>query len=154
MNQDLDLLRSQGSNLKGGSMKQVPRIFILALCVACQAQSSLTPVVVTPEEAPFVEPTSTPDCQPVPGVSVKVEDQVLEMSGLQPGEKPTVFYSTENRIGAQRIELYNFAEGANSEGIFTYELGMLRVLEGDTTTVWDLRVVHSKGVACAQITVP
>src|SRR5687768_6856759 len=129
MNQDLDTLRSQGSNPKGGSMKQLSCIFILALCVACQAQSSTVPVVVTPEVAPFVEPTSTPDCQPVLGVSVKVEDQVLEMSGLQPGEKPIVFYSAENRNGAQRVESSNFAEGANSEGIFSYELGMLRVLD-------------------------
>jgi hypothetical protein len=135
-------------------LKQLSSIFILALCVACQAQSSPTPVLVTPQVAPFVEPTPTPDCQPVPGVSIKVEDQVLEMSGLQPGENPTVFYSAENRNGAQRVESYNFAEGANSEGVFAYELGMLPVLDGDTTTVWDLRVVHSRGVACAQITVP
>jgi len=154
MNQDLEVLRSQGSKPKGGSMKQLSSIFILALCVACQAQLSPTPMVVTLEVAPFVESTSTPDCQPVPGVSVEVEDQVLEMSGLQPGEKPTVFYSAENRKGAQRVELYDFAEGANSEGVFSYELGMLSVLDGDTTTVWDLRVVHSRGVACAQITVP
>ena len=118
MNQDLEVLRSQGSKPKGGSMKQLSSIFILALCVACQAQLSPTPMVVTLEVAPFVESTSTPDCQPVPGVSVEVEDQVLEMSGLQPGEKPTVFYSAENRKGAQRVELYDFAEGANSEAFF------------------------------------
>ncbi len=135
-------------------MKQLLSIFILVFCVACQVQSSPAPVGVTPEVAPFVEPTPTPDCQPVLGVSIKVKDRVLEISGLQPGENPTVFYSAENRKGAQRVESYNFAEGANKEGVFTYKLDMLRVLDGDTRTVWDLRVVHSRGVACAQITVP
>jgi hypothetical protein len=138
-------------------MKLLSGIIILVICAACQTQSIPTPAV-TVQEVPFVQPSPTPVCQAVSGVSIaivtSIEGRKLQVKGLIPGERPTVFYSAQNSLGAERIEAFDFAEGADSKGNFTYGLTDLTVLKGDTSTTWDVRVVHSRGVACAQVKVP
>lgn len=138
-------------------MKLLSSIFILVICAACQTRSIPTPAV-TVQEVPFTQPSPTPACQAVSGVSItivtSIEGRKLQVKGLIPSERPTVFYSAQNNLGAERIEAFDLAEGADSKGNFTYGLTDLTVLKGDTSTTWDVRVVHSRGVACAQVTVP
>ncbi len=146
-------------------MKQWAVLLIVTVCAACQTQvtSTVAPtqtiiVEVATSVAPRV-PTPTPDCLPVSDVSIDVQRTdggiiKLKAIGLEPGEKPFIFYSAQNSREGKRIEAYNFAQGADSQGVFTYTLEELQTLKGDTSTTWDVRIVHIRGVACVEITVP
>lgn len=127
---------------------------------ACLAQVTATPILEVPMEEPFVEPTATPMCQPFPGVTLetrRISDSTIELhvSGLQPGEKPSVIYSTSIRGKSSAMtEMYDFAEGADQYGEFSVDLPGLVPLEGQTSATWDIRFIHSRGVECATITLP
>jgi hypothetical protein len=144
-------------------------LFATVLCAACQAPVTLTTapastatpavVIVTAIVAPFA-PTSTPDCLAATGVVLAVirgnqNRYELQASGLKPGEIPVVFYSAQNSPGDMtRMEDWGFVQGADPEGKFSDELAQLRVLDGERSTTWDVRLVHARGVACATVVVP
>jgi hypothetical protein len=116
--------------------------------------------MVVSEEVPevyLVEPSPTPECQELPGVSIEIHmdnfKPQLTVRGLQPVEKPHILYSAANAESGAYGDLWS-AQGANEQGVFNYRLQPLEVLEGDTTTTWQLRVVHARGVACASIQIP
>ncbi len=109
--------------------------------------------------APPVEPTSTPDCLHADGVTLNVRrisdsSVELQVSGLEPGEMPFITYSTSDSGSSVRGEAGNFAQGANAKGEFIYKLGGLNPLTGQTSATWDIRLIHSRGVECATITLP
>jgi len=134
-------------------------ILWLSACTAPAAQPTDVPAIA-PTILPPTTPTATPDCQPAAGVTVTVQrltdtTALLHATGLQPGEIPSVFYSTSNGAGkSSRTEAWGFANGADAHGEFSFELHNLQPPEGQTTAAWDIRLVHRRGVACAQITVP
>ncbi len=109
---------------------------------------------------PPVTPSATPDCQPASGVALEVQRisntaALLKVSGLQPGEVPSVFYSTEiNGIGSRRGDAWGFAKGADEHGNFSLQLTSLVPLDGQSSATWDIRLVHKRGVACTSITLP
>lgn len=135
----------------------------IVLVVAAFAIACAPPVPVVIEEPmtePFVEPTPTPDCLHAEGVTMEVRrirdtTVALDVSGLQPGEKPTVIYSTSiaNKSSAM-TEMYGFAEGADENGEFSIDLPGLVPLEGQTRATWDIRFIHARGVECATVTLP
>lgn len=144
-------------------MKQWMLLADLILCSACQlsATPDSTPSVVeVPLTEPFVEPTATPVCQPANGVNldiVRLRDTTirLNVTGRQPGKKPSLIYSTSIAGEASTMgEMYNFAEGADEQGAFSVGLPGLRPLEGQTNATWDIRFIQSRGVECAMITLP
>ena len=97
-------------------------------------------------------------CQPSPGVTLetrRVSDSMVEMhaSGLEPGELPFVIYSTFSNTGGTMVEL-NYTRGADENGEFSFDLSELMPHKGQTSTTWDIRLIHSRGVACATITLP
>src|SRR3989304_6226815 len=142
-------------------MKQWLVWMTAALCAACQAKIAAT-VAPTPAVAVTavtvvapVAPTPTPDCRPASDVSIDVlrmDDGTIELRaiGLEPGEKPFVFYSAQNSNEGKRIEAGNFVQGADAQGVFSYKLDVLQTLKGDTSTSWDVRLVHTRGVACVE----
>ena len=80
---------------------------------------------------------------------------VLHASGLQPGEIPFVFYSTSiSGVGSKRGEAWGFAKGADERGEFSVQLTSLRTLNGQSEATWDIRLVHARGVACTEVTLP
>ncbi len=134
---------------------------LLKIAESLQTMPSAFPSpAVTVQVLPPTTPTATPDCQPVPGVTIEVQrlgetTAVLHVSGLQSGEVPFVFYSTSiNGVGAKRSEAWGFAKGADEHGEFSLELTGLQPLEGQTKATWDIRLVHARGVACTEITMP
>lgn len=137
-------------------------ILALAMFISgCLAQPPATSILVTevPMEEPFVEPTATPDCQPANGVTLEVRriratTVELHASGLQPGEKPSVIYSTSSDRASTWGEMYDSAEGADQRGEFSMDLPGLIPLEGQSSSTWDIRFIHSRGVECATITLP
>jgi hypothetical protein len=144
-------------------------LFVTLICAACQVPvaitaapvSTATPAVaiVTAIIAP-VAPTATPDCLAATGVLMAVlpgnnNHYELQVSGLKPGEIPFVFYSAQDSQGnLTRMEDWGFVQGADPDGKFSLELSQLRVLDGEPSTTWDVRLVHACGVACATVVVP
>ena len=133
------------------------------LKVADSLQSMPTTVpapAVTVQILPPITPTATPDCLPVSDVAINIQrvsdtTAILHATGLQPGEIPSVFYSTSiNGVDAKRGEAWGFANGADEHGEFSLQLTSLQPLEGQTKATWDIRLVHAHGVACAEITMP
>ncbi len=139
-------------------MGKIILLVLLVLCAACQAEAR-TPAVAT-EVAPYAAPSATPDCQPASGVTLEIRPVSnttvgLVAKGLQPGEVPSVFYSTEvGGVGSKRVEAWGFAKGADQNGNFSLELTGLTPLDGQSSATWDIRLVHTRGVACTRITLP
>ncbi len=146
-------------------------LFVTLVCAACQAPLTLTAApAFTPTPAVAVvtavvamvgaAPTATPDCLAATGVEMAVvlgndNRYELQASGLKPGEIPVVFYSAhDGRGNLTRMEDWGFVQGADPDGKFSLELSHLRVLDGEPSTTWDVRLVHARGVACAAVVVP
>ncbi len=136
------------------------RLDDLLIEIAESLQTISPTVVVTVQVMSPVSPTATPDCQPAAGVAIEVwrvsdTTAVLHASGLQPGEIPFIFYSTSiSGVGSMRGESSGFAKGADEHGEFSFELTGLQPLEGQARATWDIRLVHRRGVACTEITLP
>jgi hypothetical protein len=124
------------------------------LIAACQ--STATPIVII--DTPAQEANPIPACRPVEGVALDMrrlgDDQVrLHVSGLQPGEHPSLIYTTTaTEVVSSQVEMYDVVEGADAEGRFSIVLSGLRPL-GDNSATWDVRLIHARGVACATITI-
>ena len=155
--------RSPSCNMRWyAGMKRALVLILVAFCTACQTQTSSPVAPPSPEVTilPPVTPSATPDCQAAVGVTVQVlavtnHSVGLQVSGLQPGEIPFIFYSTAIRgVGARRGEAWAFARGADEHGDFSTELTGLQPLDGQSKATWDIRVVHRRGVACAEVTLP
>lgn len=133
--------------------------------VACQVRMIPvpTPVIEEAVEEPYVEPTATPDCQPSPEVMLEVQkidarSVRLHASGLQPGEVPRIIYGASAQGEGLYADEGEFRVGADDQGDFTHTLSGLELgrtaLDGPYTATWDIRFIHSRGVACATITLP
>lgn len=106
----------------------------------------------------FPAPTATPTCQPFSGVTFEVlrlyqSDVTLHATGLQPGEIPSVSYSASSN-NASSIGDAAFSTGADQNGVFSQPLRGLAPLPGQTHSTWDIRLIHSRGIECATITLP
>lgn len=133
--------------------------FAMFTIVCLMETTTVTPVIVEVKEEPFIEPTATPVCQHADGVTLDVRrirdtTVMLHASGLQPGERPTVIYSTFSNTGSAMAELGYFAEGADEYGELSVDLLGLMPLEGQISANWDIRFIHLHGVECATITLP
>lgn len=132
--------------------------FFIAACAPQITASTVTVVEMTVEA--FVEPTATPDCLHVDGVTLnvtRISDTGVELhaSGLQPGEIPFVIHSTSiSGVGGMSGESGKFVEGADAQGEFIFVLKGLIPLEGETSATWDIRFIHARGVECATVTLP
>jgi hypothetical protein len=139
--------------------KDPHRLDDLLIAIAESLQIIYPTAVVTPQVMPPVSPTATPDCQPAAGVTIEVQrlsntTAVLHARGLQPGEIPFIFYSTSIIGRSMRGEASGFVNGADEHGEFSFELAGLRPLEGQASATWDIRLVHRRGVACTEISLP
>ncbi len=140
-------------------LRPVLLCLLMSGITACAVAHTPIPAV-TAQVAPPQSPSPTPDCQPAAGVTMEVRRSgitkaTLQASGLEPGEVPVVFYSTVGIHGnSERVEAWNFAHGADPQGRFSFELDGLVPPEGQASATWDVRLVHRRGVACAQITLP
>lgn len=140
-------------------MKRWLLLLMTLLCGACQSQAASPTVAVTVQVVTLAAPTPTPDCQPAAGVSLEVHRPgygaiELQARGLVPGEKPSVFGSAQNSTEGRRFEEGPGTQGADAQGVFSDRLTGLQTLTGDISTTWDVRLVHARGVACIEVTVP
>lgn len=104
------------------------------------------------------EPSPTPAvCTPLPeGMTLTVtpltDTQIsLELSGLQPGETLHIIYRWEDFENTSQIESYGMPpvgeDGRYSETIEPQ-------LTGEGPYTWHIKVIHGRGVACTEITLP
>ena len=122
-----------------------------------------TPVVIT-QVLPPSTPTATPECTPLlPGMSLTVtalspSKAKVEMAGFQPGEQVTIIFYSDIVVSgghsrSSRVESLP-VEPVDASGRFTDVEGNLRRLPGAATNHWNVQVVHARGVACTDITLP
>jgi hypothetical protein len=133
---------------------------ITLFCTACHQQAAATEIpVVEVSTGTFEVPTATPDCQPANGVTMDIQrlsdsKLTLRISGLQPGEIPYIIYSTASARASRMITSGYAVTGASADGKFTIDQAGLIPPEGETSATWDIRLIHSRGVECATITMP
>lgn len=142
-------------------MKRWIILFFAVFTVACLIPATMTetPVVEESIEYTFTVPSATPDCRHASDVTLEVvhisnSTVELQVSGLQPGEKPSVIYSTHSNTGSSSGEMGDFAKGADENGEISIDLPGLIPLDKQINSTWDIRVIHVRGVECATITLP
>jgi hypothetical protein len=136
-------------------------VTVIALfCTACQTQAAATEIPVVEVSTGMYEiPTATPDCQHADGVTLDIQrvshkGVILHISGLQPGEVPYIIYSTSSADASTMMTSGYAVTGADANGEFTTDSPGLIPLKGQTSAIWDIRLIHSRGVECATITLP
>jgi hypothetical protein len=77
----------------------------------------------------------------------------LIATGLQPGETPHVFYTSAVNGSDGKGGEYD-GNIVNNNGDFYFELDRLDPPDEQVTATWDIRLVHTRGVECAMITLP
>ncbi len=78
---------------------------------------------------------------------------LLEVSllGLQPGETITVVFTAESPGHKKMLENQGVLIGANGQYVLQE---VLRQIPGSAENHWEVAVIHGRGVACAEITLP
>lgn len=120
------------------------------------------PVQVDTQILPPMTPTATPQCAALPEGMTLIVTPVssspapmvqIEVTGLQPGEQLNlVFYTDVAGQNSTRIEEFP-AQPAGPDGHFVMR-DQLAPPPGSATTHWQIQIVHSRGVACTEITLP
>jgi hypothetical protein len=117
-------------------------------------------VAVTVQIVTAPEPTPTPaTCTSLPaGMTLSVKpvsatSVQVEIKGLEPGEKLIFIAHAETSGYRSRIEGLPVA-GADSDGHFVYQMGGLGPLPGSTRNQWQIQIIHARGVACTDVTLP
>lgn len=105
---------------------------------------SPTPIVCTdlPEGAEMiVTPVSSTQIQ-------------IDLTGMQPGESLVfLFIARPTESHAGEIEIWP-QEVVRQDGSFTITEGGLDPLPGNAINTWTIKVIHSRGVACQDVTLP
>ncbi len=132
---------------------------LLAGLAACQAGATPTPEVA-PSVAVDILPAPTkapplPACLEVEGVRLDVKistggETRLAASGLNPAEKLTVVFYAESEGRTFKIES---SPVASPEGTVEYVENLGKVAGGFFKN-WQVQVVHARGVACTQVSLP
>lgn len=108
------------------------------------APPSPTPIICTP-----LPDDMTLDIEP------KSESEVVvRLTGLQPGENLAFVFSAEIP-GQRRSEIESFpVDTVGEDGVFEFTQPGLTPLDDTTANKWEVKVVHARGVACTEITLP
>ncbi len=78
----------------------------------------------------------------------------VELRGLRSGEKLTIhFFAQSDKQHPRQVTVYP-SEGADQNGVFIVQEDSLRPSPDVATNLWTVKVVHSRGVACAEVTLP
>lgn len=119
-------------------------------------------VIVTPEEV-TPEPTPTEaTCTPLPeGMTLQIETNAygtvyVEVEGLLPGEEPLLLLTLERENQTMSLKARDFAPiGQDRRFEWINDFGM-EMMQGCRDDPWqgEVKIVHSRGVACEEFTLP
>ena len=146
-------------------LKAVTPIYLALLLTSCSLTGLALPDRQQTGEAPMVtslqevgEATPIPECSPLPAEMTIHLSRVLagevqiEMTALTPGDTPVVFVYIAAEDLEARLTAYP-RDPAGEDGSFVYILkGLSQYLEN--TGEMSVRVIHSRGVACAELSIP
>ena len=97
--------------------------------------------------------TSLPTDMTLVAKPVSTNTVTLEIIGLNPGENLILVFHAESAEYSRRIE-ERPVQSVGPDGSFVYTTDGFRPLRGSTRNHWEIQVVHSRGVACADVTLP
>ncbi len=116
------------------------------------------PVTVAPVSGGASSPPTPPNCTALPvGMALTATVQstgvVVEVVGLQEGELPTFQYMP---AGGQVSEGWSMTPGqpVGPSGRAVDESWVATTAKGSSHEIWDIRVIHARGVACARLVLP
>lgn len=133
------------------------------LSIGCQSTSVLPTREAIPEVTTIVTtpvPSSTPvSCTPLlEGMTLQVDpvssvEVQVELEGLQSEEQLIFLFTTEvSGRGGAEIE-FRPLEMVDASGHYSYSQ-RLRPIPGSITNHWEIKVIHARGVACTEVTLP
>lgn len=103
------------------------------------------------------EPSPTPAiCTPLPeGMTLTIKpasanDVTLELTGLQPGEQPHFIFTQEKPDGLFQMEEYDMPP-VGKDGQFAHTMRLSSPYESPD---WQIKIIHARGAACIEITLP
>lgn len=153
----------QYSRFSLGGFSKIAKIFLILAMVSvlfgCQmpeaAPASPTPVVELQILEPVTE-TPVPACVFLSDVELTVsllsENSVLiKITGLIPNETVHVIFSSQTK---RQEREKTFSGVADEKGIFTESVGLRGPGIDTEFRDWQIRVVHSRGSTCAEISLP
>ncbi len=136
-----------------------PLILGMIILGACSGAGRARPIPVTlVVETPPPSPTPA-QCTELPRdmeFSVKKAGNTavsIRLSGLHADEKPIVILETGSEGHFRRIEELATSPIGDS-GVFETVVEGVRPLEDAERSIWKVKVIHARGVACATIAVP
>ncbi len=139
-------------------------VWMGALLVACQSplESTSPPIAVGITVEPFrLTPTATPECTALPqGMTVSITPLPfastptvsVEVGGLLPGETIALVFEARDAQHSRRIEELP-SQPIGADGRYTTK-ARLDHLPDATSTQWQIQIIHARGVACTEITLP
>jgi len=144
----------------------LPLLFIVGMLAACKPSSSnadssqetslAAPVAVTRSVITTL-PNSTPAiCTPLPeGMTLDVmptsaTEVKVELTGLHYGETITLLFTRNVPEGVYEMEAQSVATVEPNGRFIYYQAGF--PAEGNNT--WQVKVIHMRGVACAEVKLP
>ena len=142
-------------------------IFVFAV-TACQgqvvAENSAEPEEVNVEVTRAVAPappsptpvvcTSLPDDMTLDVEAISESEVAVRLNGLQSGESLSFIFVSEIP-GQRRSAIESFpVDKVAEDGQFEFNQVGLRRLDEAVTNTWEVKVVHARGVACTEITLP
>lgn len=123
----------------------------IAMFRPVQTDEGVTLQIVTPEPSP------TPAvCTPLPeGMTLTIKpasanDIALELTGLQPGEQPHFIFTQEKPDGMYQMEEYDMPP-VGEDGQFVHTIRLSSPYESPD---WQIKIIHARGAACIEITLP
>ena len=132
-----------------------PIILTTAVSFATPTAQS-NPVEVTRTVVTAV-PSPTPAvCTPLPeGMTLTIKPAsenaiTLELTGLQPGEKPHFIFTQEKSDDMFQMEEYDMRP-VGEAGLFTHTMRLSSPFDSPD---WQIKVLHARGVVCMEITLP
>ncbi len=143
--------------------KGIIAVIVLALQVALIAGACArapvvpTVLVITQVVAPMT-PNPTPACTPLLSdmaftLTTQRNALMFELTGLQPSEHPTIILWQE--VPGRRSSYTETSyQPADQDGHLVYKAFGLYYRGDSGPNVWHIQVVHAKGVACTQVTLP
>lgn len=82
------------------------------------------------------------------------ESAEVQLSGLQPDENLTLlFVAQPTATQASQIET-SLTDMVEPDGSLTYQTGGLFALSDAEENIWTVKVIHARGVACQEFTLP
>ena len=140
----------------------LPGGILLALLILSACQPGDTPTVMV-EVEPLVEPylseTPVPECISLPDVKLDVtllsEDSAqARITGLKPNEPVYTIFSSQTEDGNGKSTECCPGEFASEDGSYEYSVKLRGPDMDREFTNWLVRVIHSRGAACAEFVLP